>query len=369
MKKYFIFVIISIFIGCGGSSTTVDKTPSKVDKTPTKVDKTPTKVNKTPTVYPKVSSVVVNTSTINTDASIIITFDKSMNESTLTNTNITLKSSGSNEGTFSKNSATEVDFTGVNISSTKTFTLTVTTNVQDGDNTSLESVFTKTYYSDGEVIYGEVTSPYTSKVWLDRHLGAEQICTAANDSDCYGDFYQWGRSRDGHEKTNSSLYVTDVSTAKPYADDLEIDNSDDWYAKFITTDTDTNNTYDWTTTDSNGATRETNWLLTDGNSICPIGFRVPSKTEFNTELGITIDSGANIDDGDDAFATFLKLPMAADRDNNGVIDLQGTTGFVVTSTVNSGVTAYSWIFYFNTAGVGTTGTQRAIGHVVRCIKN
>jgi len=41
------------------------------------------------------------------------------------------------------------------------------------------------------VAYDVVTSPYTSRVWLDRNLGATQVCTSFDDVDCYGDYYQW----------------------------------------------------------------------------------------------------------------------------------------------------------------------------------
>jgi len=58
------------------------------------------------------------------------------------------------------------------------------------------------------VTYGTVTSPYTGRVWLDGNLGASQVCTAYNDSTCYGDYYQWGRGTDGHEKiTNPKCCV------------------------------------------------------------------------------------------------------------------------------------------------------------------
>jgi hypothetical protein len=51
--------------------------------------------------------------------------------------------------------------------------------------------------------YGTVKSPYTGKIWLDRNLGASQVCdrnnsfTDNNDyvtsqQNCFGDYYQWG---------------------------------------------------------------------------------------------------------------------------------------------------------------------------------
>jgi hypothetical protein len=62
--------------------------------------------------------------------------------------------------------------------------------------------------------YQFVTNPTTGRTWLDRNLGATRVATAYNDSDAYGDLYQWGRLTDGHEKRTSSttavLSATDV---------------------------------------------------------------------------------------------------------------------------------------------------------------
>jgi len=37
--------------------------------------------------------------------------------------------------------------------------------------------------------YLTVTSPDTGKIWLDRNLGASQVCTSSTDSSCYGNLY------------------------------------------------------------------------------------------------------------------------------------------------------------------------------------
>jgi hypothetical protein len=41
-------------------------------------------------------------------------------------------------------------------------------------------------------------------VWLDRNLGATQVATKVDDSAAYGDYYQWGRAKDGHQSSTSS---------------------------------------------------------------------------------------------------------------------------------------------------------------------
>lgn len=71
----------------------------------------------------------------------------------------------------------------------------------------------QTIVLDG-LIYKTVISPFTNRVWLDRNLGATQVATSFNDPLSYGDLYQWGRLKDGHEKRNSTttpiLSTTDI---------------------------------------------------------------------------------------------------------------------------------------------------------------
>ncbi len=42
--------------------------------------------------------------------------------------------------------------------------------------------------------YKLVTSPVSHRVWLDRNLGAKQVATSIDDSDAYGDYYQFGKA-------------------------------------------------------------------------------------------------------------------------------------------------------------------------------
>lgn len=127
-------------------------------------------------------------------------------------------------------------------------------------------------------LYKEVTSPFTGKVWLDRNLGASEVCTHArgnfgSDSDyiesqqnCFGDYYQWGRSADGHEKLTSTTTTSIATTLIP------------GHNQFIIDENDQDTISDWTTADAGGTLRAQEWSKTDGSSICPVGFRVPTKS-------------------------------------------------------------------------------------------
>ena len=139
-------------------------------------------------------------------------------------------------------------------------------------------------------LYGEVTSPYTGKVWLDRNLGAKRVCQSFDDFICYGDHYQWGRNFDGHQKRFHS-------TSKTRATD--INNAGSSFIEHIS---------DWTSVDSTGGLRSINWLKTDGSSVCPLGFRVPTLLELKSE---TIGNDINTT----TLMHFLKFPLAGIRNN------------------------------------------------------
>ena len=47
-------------------------------------------------------------------------------------------------------------------------------------------------YSGSNITYGTVISA-NSKCWLDRNLGASRAAQSFNDSQAYGDLFQWGR--------------------------------------------------------------------------------------------------------------------------------------------------------------------------------
>lgn len=191
-------------------------------------------------------------------------------------------------------------------------------------------------------VYNIITSPITGKRWLDRNLGASQACTAPNDTACYGDYYQWGRLADGHEKANSATTST-LSTGITSVGSSFIINS--------------SSPYDWTTVDSTGADRTTQWSKIDGTGVCPVGFRVPMQTELSAEK--TTSSA-------DAF-TKLKFPVAGGR--YYFVDYmygQGSWGGVWASSVGE---SGSVGLYFGSANTYWGSSYRAFGFSVRCVEN
>ena len=198
--------------------------------------------------------------------------------------------------------------------------------------------------------YGTVISPYTSKIWLDRNIGASQICTALDDAACYGNYYQWGRNFDGHQISTSlttTTLATDINSAGIH---------------FITN---LSSPYDWTTEDGDGSLRSSNWSETDGSSVCPVGYSVPTIAELDAE---TKSASLPVNNTTDAFNSFLKLPSAGGRKStDGSLYYQGSWSLVWSSSVNN---TYSYYLHFNSnGGLTTDSLYRAYGFSVRCISD
>ena len=197
--------------------------------------------------------------------------------------------------------------------------------------------------------YKTVTSPYTGRIWLDRNLGASQVCTSFDDPLCYGDYYQWGRDYDGHQESNSSSTTTQAT-----------DVNNVGHGNFIVTN---NLPYDWASVDSNGSIRSANWSATDASSVCPIGFRVPTQTELQAE---TTDNG--VIDSASAFSNFLKLPSAGFHNSfGGSMGDVGYWGYVWSSST-SGPSAYSLGFNSGST-VWHSSALRTLGLSVRCLRD
>ncbi len=171
--------------------------------------------------------------------------------------------------------------------------------------------------------YKTVKSPYTGKVWLDRNLGASRVCTSFDDSQCYGDYFQWGRDSDGHEKQNSSSFKAGSS--------------------------------DWTSSDNSGAKRSASW------NPCPSGFRIPTIDELTAE---TLNQG--VKNRDDAYRNFLKLPSAGNCYNvSGSLANQGSSGYIWSSSLSM---SHSKYLYFHSSNADAHYYSRAYGLSVRCLR-
>jgi len=231
-----------------------------------------------------------------------------------------------------------------NYNGTDSFTFRVNDGVNDSSTVTISITIDEVISHNGTT-YKTVTSPYTGKIWLDRNLGADQVCAAYNDSDCYGDYYQWGRNYDGHQESSSTITTTLSNNENSTGHDNFIKGSSDWAS-----------------VDLAGTQRTANWSKIDGTSVCPIEYRVPTITELEAE---TLDEV--VFNRTDAYNNFLKLPSAGSRHYDfASMNFPGSYVYIWSSSVSG---AKSHFLFFNLGGAYTTYNTRASGYSVRCIKD
>lgn len=206
-------------------------------------------------------------------------------------------------------------------------------------------LFNSTTINHNGFTYQTITSPYTEEIWLDRNLGASRVCTSYDDSECYGDYYQWGRNTDGHEKKDSLTTSTQAT---------DIDGSGINPTYFVKS-----NYGDWVTTDTDGQLRSNKWSKIDGSSVCPIGYRVPTISELFDESNMYVSQNKT------SYESFLKLPFSGGRSSlTGTISSLNTKGNLWSSTETK-------VFHYSISDkyIYTHTYPFATGLQVRCIRN
>lgn len=191
--------------------------------------------------------------------------------------------------------------------------------------------------------WNDVTNPVTGKTWMDRNLGAKRVATSPTDELAYGDLYQWGRGKDGHQCRNSDTTSTLSPTDTP------------GHSDFITSYSYPN---DWRSPQNNNLWQEENGI----NNPCPSGYRLPTDDEWEAEIATWTS-----DDASGAYGSVLKLPMAggSSRSDGSLLNV-GTLGLYWSSTV-SGSNASCLLF--NSSNAFMYADYRALGYSVRCLKD
>ena len=195
----------------------------------------------------------------------------------------------------------------------------------------------------------DVTNPTTGKIWMDRNLGASQVATSSTDANSYGDLYQWGRRSDGHQCRSSATTTILSTTDQPAHGDFIVRVS-------ILV-------FDWRNPQNANLWQGVNGV----NNPCPIGYRIPTSAELDSER-LTW----NVSDFNQAFNSTLKLPAGGERFQDGIIANVGVWANYLSST-----TATSSSFVLNIypscssppCAVIVGSYQRIQGGSVRCIKN
>ncbi len=197
-------------------------------------------------------------------------------------------------------------------------------------------------YREESVTCGSV-SGQNNTCWLDRNLGASQVCTSFDDEKCYGDLFQWGRGDDGHQIRTSYTIIYRSLNDTPE------------HANFITTE---EPPYDWRSPQNNNL-----WQGVDGkNNPCPKGWRIPTEYELENEMNSWMPETSN-----GAFNSSLKWSVAGGCDDgDGSLLGVGSYGGVWSSTVSS---PRSRALLFHSSGANVDSGNRAFGLSVRCLRD
>ena len=210
--------------------------------------------------------------------------------------------------------------------------------------------------------YCEVHSK-DDRIWLDRNLGATEVCNSASDSECYGYLYQWGRSSDGHQKRDSGNQDRNPNVWPYMSVNFETAYKDD---------------HDWLSEAADNEKsahvkeRQDYWMSKSNvelEPICPDGWYVPSKDEIDAMV-----AAEGISNATNAYASALKLPRNGRKtEGGGQPSLEGDTGFlwstdILAANIDGKSVSVSSAFIYDDSGTSWSSAYRANGYAVRCIK-
>lgn len=180
--------------------------------------------------------------------------------------------------------------------------------------------------------YNIITSSKTNQQWLDRNLGAKKVCLTKVDEACFGDYYQWGRIADGHEKASAKV----VKKSQ-----VNINNT----TAFIKVKDGA--FFDW-----NNQSDDNLWNKNSLNNICPSGFKVPTIEELSLEV--------------EKNSQFLKLPLSGYKSfcNGSLVQTKKQGGVWSSSTYEKD----SYYMDIRVNSIESSTSSRADAFPVRCIK-
>ena len=191
-------------------------------------------------------------------------------------------------------------------------------------------------YRGGEVTYGTIMRG--GLCWMDRNLGASQVPTAIDDSNGYGDLFQWGRLDDGHQdRLSGTTYGV-------------VDQNDPGHSDFIKV---YSTPFDWRSPQNNDLWQGANGI----NNPCPEGWRLPAGAELESERSSWSSNNAT-----GAYESTLKWACGGHRHYHGPLNL--FNGYIWSSDTFSTTSNY---LYIGNSSAYMWDDFRAYGMSVRCV--
>ncbi|MDR1632775.1 MAG: fibrobacter succinogenes major paralogous domain-containing protein [Dysgonamonadaceae bacterium] len=217
-------------------------------------------------------------------------------------------------------------------------------------------------------------------------VGSPPTGNAVYDPTIYGDWYQWGRKKDGHQGRNISVESGTNSSYQSTVDGVPKDSLDingqilgtksTLYGKFIRREMVTN---DWRDYPGSGNTITSpadawTWTNSANNPCKELGpaWRVPTQSEWNQiqqnntwSWRADNTSGYEIKPGGAAKSTSLFLPLSGIRwCSNGQ---QGNTGIYGYYWGSTSTGPNSFVLNFNNTSITMAMYSRSYGISVRCV--
>ena len=193
-------------------------------------------------------------------------------------------------------------------------------------------LFAQTLQFEG-LTYKVIKSPITGQKWLDRNLGAKRVCLSLTDEKCFGDYYQWGRKSDGHQKSNAKV-----------VNKIEVQGNAS--GAFINVKSKTD--FDWRKISDDNLWKNTK----SQNNVCPRGFKIPTIEELKSETR--------------GNKSFLNIPLSGYKSFcNGNLTQTKKQGALWSSSVYEKDAYYLDIRKDN---MDSSTSSRADAFSVRCIK-
>lgn len=195
------------------------------------------------------------------------------------------------------------------------------------------------FISYDKFTYRVVADPSGANLlWLDRNLGAGRVASSETDGYAIGDYYQWGRAKNGYEKSYSNPERS-IMNGYVHADDTipQFYYGNPQWLPYVDT---------------------TLWEGVNSRANpCPSGWRLPTEAEV-VNLGFT-----NLTD---AFSSTLKIPYTGFRQqSDGKIDERQRQSYLWTSDVSS--MGKGRALFINSLRYEGTDKEMVNGFPIRCV--